>query len=109
MRGKKQGSPPDPYKGLNNDFRGEVDSMKDEEINAKIKDVALADSALAEAKKSDEDLRRLREAVATANEPYKQGAKTNALKIRYMRDVLASRGRDVQTAGDFAKVDPEAE
>ena len=108
MRGKKKG-PPDPYKGLNKDFRGEVDSMKDEEIDARIKDVALADSALAEAKKSDEDLRRLRETVAAANEPYKEGAKTNALKIRYMRDVLASRGRDVPTAGDFAKADPGAE
>lgn len=101
-RGRKKG-PPDPYKGISNDWRGSMESAKDEEIDKEIKSISLSTSALEEAEKADDDLKMKRTAVSDAALQYRQGKKENGLKIRFLRKTLESRGRDVPVAGDFGR------
>lgn len=93
-----------PFADVPEEFRNSIDSSTDEEINKKIAEVAKNDAALKEAKKADEDLKRLKEQVKVANEPYADAAKANAGRIGYARYVLSSRGKD---AGDSGLDSPE--
>jgi hypothetical protein len=108
MRGKKKG-PPDPYKGLSNEWRAGFESAKDEEILKAIQDTAMANSALMDTESEDQDLKAARATATAAAEQYTKGKKENKLKIKFLRKTLESRGRDVPVSSDFARQDPSAE
>lgn len=95
MRGRK---PKDPYAGLDQDFKDAVASMKDEEIRAKIAQIAMDQQALDEAQKKDGDLKEKKEVVKYAMEPYLEGRKGCQLRIKYGRMILDARGKDSGTS-----------
>lgn len=94
----------DPFPLLTAAEKEELDKLSEDEINKKIAEIAKNNSALQEAKKNDEDLKKLREQVKIANEPYSLGSKTNGQRIAYLRMALDGKGKP---SGDAGIPDPE--
>jgi uncharacterized protein YodC (DUF2158 family) len=88
------------FQKLDEEWRNAAMSMKPEEINRLIRDAAVNIVNLRLAKELDEDIARLKEELATANEGYKAGDKENSLRIEFLVECLRSQGVVV---GDFDK------
>lgn len=83
----------DEFADLPEEFKDAVANASEEEINTKLATIALSQQELIEAKQSDEDFQQAKAALAVAGEVYREGAKANKLKIRFIKKVLESRGR----------------
>jgi len=84
----------DPYKGLDNDFRGAVDGMGETEARKRLAEVAAAQYDLLEAKKKDGDLLEARTRLKTASATYNEGTKYNKLRTAYLVDRLRNMGKE---------------
>lgn len=84
------------FKRLDEEWRADVISRKNpEELNKMIRDAAVNMVELRIAKQLDEDLARIKEELATANEVYKEGEAENALRIEFLVDALRCMGVNV--------------
>lgn len=88
------------FQKLDEEWRNAAMSMKPEEINRLIRDAAVNLVNLRLAKELDEDIARLKEELATANEGYKAGDKESSLRIEFLVECLRSQGI---VMGDFNK------
>lgn len=91
------------FKKLDEAWRNDMLGRTEEEVRKVITDAAMNLVTLETAKQFDEDLARLKEELATANEIYKEGKKSNLLKIEFLIEALRSRGCDVPGIEDFVK------
>jgi hypothetical protein len=89
-RGRKKKA---PFEDLDQDFKDDVANMKDEEIKAKLCEVAINEHENREAKKADQDLQQKHDVFSLAGEVYREGTKMNKLRTAYCYDVLAARGK----------------
>jgi hypothetical protein len=85
----------DPYEGLNPEFKVAVEQGTDEEIRAKLAEVALDQQRLLDLQDKDTDYKQKKEALKIAGELYRDGKKQHKLKVKFAMRVLQSRGRDV--------------
>lgn len=90
MRGRKKKM---PFADLDQDFKDVVANMKDEEIRAKISEIAINEHENREAKKADTDLEQKKEQYRIAGEIYREGSKANKIRVEFCYDVLQSRGK----------------
>lgn len=92
------------FKKLEEEWRSEMLSRNDTDVETAIRDSAMNLVTLEMAKEFDEDLNSLREQLKTAQETYTEGKKINLLKIEFLAEVLRSRGRtDIPAIDDFIK------
>ena len=81
------------FEKLDEEWRVDMMGRKDhEDLNKAIRECAISIVELRLAKEIDEDLARIREELATANEGYKKGEKENTLRIEFLVECLKSRG-----------------
>lgn len=99
MGRKRGGSKKDPYAEVPQEFRDAMMSADDKAINDKIAEVAKNAAALEEAKALDEDLKSAKAAASVAGAVYREGKKANMQKIKYLRDILAGRGKPAGESG----------
>jgi hypothetical protein len=98
--GKKRGpKTKDPYAEVPQEFRDSMMKADDKVINEKIAEIAKNNAALQEAKDQDEDLKDKKRTANEAGAVYREGAKACKQKIKYLRDILAGRGKDAGDAG----------
>ncbi len=90
-KGFKKG-PKDPFADLTPEFRDAVTDSTREEIENRIAEVALADVELRTMKEDDQDLAEKAEAHKEAGAVYRDGFKSNKLKIKFMKQVLDDKG-----------------
>lgn len=83
----------DAFEGLDEDWRTEIDQSSVEDINTKIVELTMAETANQEAKKLDGDLREKKEAVKFASEGYRESTKGYKLRMKYILQVLEGRGK----------------
>jgi hypothetical protein len=91
------------FQKLDEAWREEQMSLQTPELYKKITSVAINDVQLMMAKEFDEDLKKLKEQVKVAGEPYSLGHKENVIRIEYLVECLKSRGEDVPSVSDFLK------
>lgn len=89
-RGRKK---KEAFEDLDPEFKAAIDSASDAEIRNKVSVVAFEQQALMAAKEDDQDLKEKAEAAKEAGAIYKEGTKSNLLKIKYARSVLSARGK----------------
>lgn len=89
---RKAAGPKDPFADLPEDFRNDIDSKDRVEIRKVIAQVALDQVDLMDAQKADEDYHNLKEQAAEAGAVYRDGTKSNKLKIAYAKMVLEGKG-----------------
>lgn len=82
-----------PFADLDQDFKDVVANYKDEEIRAKLCEVAINEHENREAKRLDLDLQQKKEIAALAGEIYRESTKMNKLRTEYCYDILAARGK----------------
>lgn len=90
---KTGGTKKDPFEALPEEFKDSVLQGSEDSIREKLADVALAQQELLEAQENDTDYQSAKETAQAAGEVYRDGKKSNSLKIKYMRQVLQSRGK----------------
>jgi hypothetical protein len=86
----------DPFADLPSDWREAVAGSSREEIQFRIAKVALDDAELRRLKKEDEHLKECAEQYKDASAMYREGFKTNKLKIEYMKKALDDKGGPTQ-------------
>jgi hypothetical protein len=91
------------FQKLDEAWRTDMMALDTPSVYKKIQEVAINDVQLTMAKNFDEDLKKLKEQVKVANEPYSQGAKENKIRLEYLLETLRSRGEDVPSVSDFIK------
>lgn len=101
MARKAMKGPKDPFQDLTEDFKDAVAQSSREEIEKRISDVALYDVELRKQKKEDQDLKEKAEAYKEASAIYREGLKSNRIKIEYCKRVLDDKGGPT-TARDFS-------
>lgn len=89
-RGRKKKQ---PFEDLDQDFKDDVANMKDEDIKAKLCEVAINEHENRQAKKADVDLQQKQEQYQLAGEIYREASKMNKLRTGYCYEVLAARGK----------------
>jgi hypothetical protein len=89
---KGSGKPKDPFEDLTTDFKDAIAGSSREEIERRIVKVVMDDVDLRKAKKDDQDLKEKQEAFKEASAIYRDGFKSNKLKIEYMKRVLDDKG-----------------
>lgn len=89
-RGRKKKQ---PFEDLDQDFKDDVANMKDEDIRAKLAEVAINEHENREAKKQDQDLQQKHDAYSLAGEIYREGTKMNKLRTGYCYNILEARGK----------------
>lgn len=87
--GNKKG----PFDDLDSDFKTTVENMSDDEIKAKIFEVACNEVDNLKAKKDDQDLKDAKERAKMAGEVYVEATKFNKMRIGYAKYILESRGK----------------
>lgn len=105
--GRKSFKSKDPWAGLSGEFRGSVDAADDDKVREAISKAAMELVAMKEAKGLDVDLKAKQDEAREAGKVYAEVDKTCKLKIKYCRQILESRGRDVPSASDWKGGSPE--
>jgi hypothetical protein len=90
MKNRKEKS---PFAALSNEFKDAACTYSKEEINDKIASSAKIISTLKEERKNDQQLAEAKENVKQCGQVYREGIKENELKIRYLYELLSSRGQ----------------
>lgn len=88
---------------LGDEWRDNINGKETEAIKLEIGKVAMASAALKLAQKADTDLANLKEQVQVAGAVYKDGLKTNDIKIEYMISQLHYRGVEIPCIEDFLR------
>lgn len=89
---RKPAGPKDPFADLDQDFKDAVNAQTRDDIKKTICQATLDQLELMEAQKQDEDYQSLKEQFREAGAVYRDGTKTNALKIKYAKSVLEGKG-----------------
>ncbi len=82
-----------PFDDLDSDFKTSIEGMKDDEIKAKIFEVACNEVDNLKAKKDDQDLKDKKESAKMAGETYTESTKFNRMRIGYAKFILEARGK----------------
>lgn len=82
----------DPFADLAEDFRDQIDAADRDGIRSLIAQVALDQAELMEAQSKDEDYQNIKEQAREAGAVYREGTKSNKLKIKYAKMVLEAKG-----------------
>lgn len=98
--GRPKKGPKDPFESLNSDFKDAVAQSSREEIQHRIAEVAIYDADLRKKKKEDGHLKECAEAYKDASEIYREGFKSNKLKIEFMKRVLEDKGGLTRSSDD---------
>ena len=80
------------FSELDEAWTNTVQGLTTEEVKNRIIKVGIDTRELMEAKKLDQDLAEKKAIYDEANEVYKEGKKTNDLKVDFMLKVLSDRG-----------------
>lgn len=83
----------DKVKKIDPTFAGEVFAMRDDQLNAKLMEMAKYEVELDEAKKKDEDLKQKRSALTIASQTYTVPLRANKLKRQLIVETLKERGK----------------
>lgn len=89
----KGSAPKSPFADLDTDYKTLIEGAKDEEIRAKISEVALNESDNLENKKKDVQLEEAKQAAKDAGQQYADATKMNRLRINYAKTILEARGK----------------
>lgn len=92
-KGRKAKSTYDKLKELDPQFLEATESLDVEHLDAKIVELTKYQLQVTEAKKEDPDLQRILEEKRTAEEGYRQSLGGNRLKIKYIVELLKSKGK----------------
>lgn len=82
----------DPFANVPQEFKEMVDAQDRDTIKTTICQITLNQLELMEAQKDDEDYQNLKEQFREAGAVYREGTKSNALKIKYAKQVLEAKG-----------------
>jgi len=93
----------DKFSKLDEEWRSQMLSSPNENVNSTIVTSAVNLISLELAKKLDDDLLSLKEQLKVANEQYSEGKKVNLLRMEFLIEVLRSRGLNVPDVSDFVK------
>lgn len=77
------------------EWQASIESGTEEEIREAVAKAALANQALAQEKKDDQALAEAKSAYDAAGAVYKEGMAENKNKIKFARDILRARGKNV--------------
>ncbi len=77
---------------ISEDFRDTVERADRDTIKQIICQVTLDQLELMEAQAQDEDYQNLKEQTREAGAIYREGTKSNSLKIKYAKQILESKG-----------------
>ncbi len=96
MARKRKGpkGPRDPFKDLDDDFKGAAEGMKTEELRLRLAKIAAAQEDNLKAQKEDRHLQEAKAAVKDANAQYREATKMNRLRTQYILRVLTGRGQE---------------
>lgn len=83
----------DPYKNLDPAFKNRVEAMSDNEIRAKVSEVALYRQARLESLKNDPEVEQAKDSLSLLTADYKADVKASDLKIRFAKEILERRGK----------------
>lgn len=75
------------------EFVSEVVSLSQEELNARLAQLAKDREAVNEAKEQDEELQKARTAKSELEAPYRESVNTIQLKSKYIIGILKDRGQ----------------
>ena len=75
------------------EFAAEVASATDEQLDARLAQLAKDTEAVNEAKEADEELKEAQESVKAMSAPYREAKKHISLKSRYIVGLLKDRGK----------------
>lgn len=89
-RGRKKKA---PFEDLDQDFKDTVANMKEEEIRAKLSEIAINQHQNLEAKKQDQDLEQKKVEYGVAGEIYREATKMNRLRTSYCYSILEAQGK----------------
>lgn len=75
------------------EFVTEVEAMSEVDLRAKASVIALNEVENQQAKKNDEDLKEKKEQAKLAGEAYLEATKANKLKLAFIHQMLADKGK----------------
>lgn len=81
------------FDDLDADFKSGVENMSDEDICARVAQIALDNEQLLKSKENDEDLKEKIQIAKEAGAVYREGVKMNRVRIQYAQMILESRGK----------------
>lgn len=81
------------FDDLDADFKSGVENMSDEEVRARVAQIALDNEQLLKAKEDDEDLKEKVQIAKEAGAVYREGVRMNRTRIQYAQMILESRGK----------------
>jgi hypothetical protein len=84
----------DKFEDLPEEFKNSVAGMDETAIRDTITKVSLNQASLMEAKELDQDLSSKKEAAKEAGAIYREGTKSNKLKVAWCRQVLGDKGKE---------------
>lgn len=90
----------DPFSDLPADWRDAAATLSRDEIQFRIAKVAMDDSDLRKMKKDDMHLKECAEAYKDASAQYREGFKTNKLKIEFLKRALDDKGGPTKSVED---------
>lgn len=91
-RGKRPKGPKDPFSALSTEFKDAMAAAQGAELQEKLAGITKSNEQNTAAKKADGDLKEKGAAYQQAGLVYKETAKLNSLKAKYIMRILADRG-----------------
>lgn len=81
------------FEKLDQELRSTFDNLTDEEVRAKVSEVALYRQARRDVMEQDPDIQQLSEQLSLAKSDYNSEIKGADLQIKYLKYLLDSRGK----------------
>jgi hypothetical protein len=89
-KGKKN-----PFDALPEDFKNAIEGASAQQLSDRLSDIAKSDELNLAAAKADEDLQNAKDQVKVCSESYREVAKMNKLKRKYIIQSMSDSGDDV--------------
>lgn len=94
-KGKFPRTKKNPFDALPEDFKDAVTSASLDQLKVKLSEVTKSDEQNISAAKADQDLQEKKEALKNAAEGYREVAKTNKLKKKFIIQSMSDSGDPV--------------
>ena len=91
-RGRRPRGSKDPFAALPTEFKDAMAAAQGAELQEKLAGITKSNEQNQAAKKADQDLKEKGAIYQQAGLPYKETAKLNSLKAKYIMRILADRG-----------------
>lgn len=91
-RGRRPKGPKDPFSALDTIFKDAMAAAQGAELQEKLAGITKSNETNTAAKKADSDLKEKGAAYQQAGLVYKETAKQNSLKAKFIMRILADRG-----------------